>query len=110
MDNIENIKNKKIEPESGVVKYKREGPGDSIIRAQNSNRKQRRLVIGSGLIGLFLIIGGIFSIGTGIGIYLLVIGLVMFVFAAALGIGLFWLGSFMTHDYSGLYFDSAKDD
>ena len=109
MDNMKNNQNKKMEPKSSVSKYKREFP-DSIIRARNSFRKQRRLVMRTGLIGLFLIIGGSFSIGMGIGIYLLIIGLVMLVFAAAMGIVMFRSRSFLPHDYSGLYFDSAKDD
>ena len=108
MDNIKNTQNKKMEPESGVGKYKWRDP-DLIIKARNSNRKQKRLAIGSGLIGLFLIIGGILSIGTGIGIYLLIIGLVLLVFAAALGIVMFWSRTFMTHDYSGLFFNSVKN-
>ena len=108
MDNIKNTQNKKMEPESGVGKYKWRDP-DLIIKARNSNRKQKRLAIGSGLIGLFLIIGGILSIGTGIGIYLLILGSVMLVFAAALVIVLFWFRTFMPHDYSGLYFNKKRN-
>ncbi len=85
MDDIKINQNKKIEPVSSVDKYKREIP-DFVIRARNSYRKQRRLGIGSGLIGLFLIIGGSFSISTGIGIYLLSIALLMLVFAAVISI------------------------
>ena len=61
-------------------------PPDHILRARNSYYKQRRLCLGSGLIGLLLIIGGSISIGTGIGIYLLIISPIMLVFATAMGI------------------------
>jgi len=85
MDKIKNNQNKKMEPESSVDKYRRDLP-DVIIRARNSYRKQRRFMIGSGLIGLFLIIVGSISFGTGIGIYLLIIALPMLAFAVVMAI------------------------